>query len=58
LSYDKLEINEGGLASIAYESLQMESDLMRIADIKEKLLEYCKMDTLAMEKILEQLNKI
>jgi hypothetical protein len=58
LSYDELEINEGGLASIAYESLQMETDLMRIADIKEKLLEYCKMDTLAMEKILEQLNKI
>ena len=58
LSYDKLKINEGGLASIAYESLQTETDLMRIADIKEKLLEYCKMDTLAMEKILEQLNKI
>ena len=58
LSYDELEINEGGLASIAYESLQAETDLMRIADIKEKLLEYCKMDTLAMVRILEKLNKI
>jgi len=58
LSYDKLEINEGGLASIAYESLQMETDLMRIADIKEKLLEYCKMDTLAMVKIFAKLELI
>ena len=58
LSYDKLEINEGGLASIAYESLQLETDLMRIADIKEKLLEYCKMDTLAMVKIFAKLELI
>jgi len=58
LSYDELEINEGGLASIAYESVQMESDLMRIADIKQQLLEYCKLDTLAMVRILEKLNKI
>jgi len=58
LSYDKLEINEGGLASIAYESLQMESDLMRIADIKQQLLEYCKLDTLAMVNILVKLELI
>jgi len=58
LSYDELEINEGGLASIAYESLQLETDLMRIADIKEKLLEYCKMDTLAMVKIFAKLELI
>ena len=55
LSYDKLEINEGGLASIAYESLQTETDLMRIAEIKQQLLEYCKLDTLGMVKILEAL---
>lgn len=55
LSYNNLEINEGGLASIAYESLQTETDMMKIAEIKNQLLEYCKLDTLAMVKILEKL---
>jgi len=58
LSYDDLEINEGGLASIAYESLQTETDLMFIAEIKQQLLEYCKLDTLGMVRILEKLENI
>jgi hypothetical protein len=58
LSYDNLEINEGGLASIAYESLRTETDLMFIAEIKQQLLEYCKMDTFGMVRILEKLEKI
>jgi hypothetical protein len=58
LSYDELEINEGGLASVAYESLQTETDLMFIAEIKAQLLEYCKLDTLAMVKILEKLEQL
>jgi len=58
LSYDNLEINEGGLASIAYESLQTETDLMFIAEIKQQLLAYCKLDTFGMVRILEKLEKI
>ena len=58
LSYDDLDINEGGLASIGYESLQTETDLMVIAEIKKQLLEYCKLDTLGMVKILEKLESI
>jgi len=58
LSYDELKINEGGLASIAYESLQTETDLMTIAEIKQQLLAYCKLDTLGMVKILEQLENL
>jgi len=58
LSYDKLEINEGGLASIAFESLWNETDLMIIAETKNQLLEYCKLDTLAMVRILEKLENI
>ena len=58
LSYDELEINEGGLASIAYESLQTETDLMFIAEIKQQLLEYCKLDTLGMVRILEKLEEL
>jgi hypothetical protein len=58
LSYDNLVFNDGGLASIAYESLQTETDLMFIAEIKQQLLEYCKMDTWGMVRILEELEKI
>jgi len=58
LSYDELEINEGGLASIAYESLQTETDLMFIAEIKQQLLVYFKLDSLGMLKILERLELI
>ncbi len=58
LSYDELEIKEGGLASIAFESLWNETDLMIIAETKEQLLEYCKLDTLAMVRILEKLRNI
>ncbi len=58
LSYDELEINEGGLASITFESLQTETDMMIIAETRKQLLEYCKLDTLAMVKILEKLEKI
>ena len=58
LSYDNLEINEGGLASIAYESLQTETDLMFIAEIKQQLLEYCKLDTLGMVRILEKIETL
>lgn len=55
LNYDDLEINEGGLASIAFESLWNETDLMIIAETKKQLLEYCKLDTLATVRILEKL---
>ena len=58
LSYDELKINEGGLASITFESLQTETDMMIIAETREQLLEYCKLDTLAMVRILEKLEKI
>ena len=58
LSYDELEINEGSLASIAYESLQTETDLMVMAEVKRQLLAYCKMDTIGMVKILEQLDNL
>jgi hypothetical protein len=58
LSYENLEINEGGLASVAFESLYYETDLMRIADIRNSLLEYCKLDTFAMVSILEKLESL
>lgn len=58
LSYENLEINEGGLASTEYESLYYETDLMKIAETRNNLLQYCKMDTYAMVKILEKLESL
>jgi hypothetical protein len=58
LSYDDLKINEGGLATIAYESLQTETDMIKIAETRKQLLEYCKLDTFAMVKIVERLESL
>lgn len=58
LSYEDLEINEGGLASIAFENLFYESDFIRINEIRQNLLEYCKMDTYAMVRLLEKLESL
>jgi hypothetical protein len=58
LSYDELEINEGGLASIAFENLFTETDMIKITETREQLLDYCKLDTLAMVKILEKLESL
>ncbi len=41
----------------AFEQLQRETDLLKIIDIREQLFAYCKMDTLAMVKIFEVLEK-
>ena len=58
LSYENLEINEGGLASVAFESLYYESNFIKIDEIRQNLLEYCKMDTYAMVKLLEKLESL
>lgn len=58
LSYKDLGINEGGLASIAFESLYYETDMFKISEIRNNLLEYCKLDTFAMVKLLEKLESL
>lgn len=55
LSYAGLKISSGSIAMIAFEKLQTESDMFKIIETREALLEYCKMDTLAMVKIFEVL---
>ena len=55
LSYSGLEIQEGGAASLAYEGLYFDHDHQSIKKTREELLEYCKLDTLAMVKLLEVL---
>ncbi len=58
LNYSNLPINEGGLASLTFESLYDEKSQEVITEKRKQLIEYCKMDTLAMVKILEKLEGI
>ena len=57
LNYDHLKINAGAMAMATFELLQNETDLFKIAESRDALKEYCKMDTLAMVKMLEVLEK-
>ena len=58
LSYEELNIQEGNSAMIAFESLFNETDEVKKNKIRNDLLEYCKMDTLAMVKILDRLRLV
>jgi hypothetical protein len=55
LRYDDLSINNGTDASAAFYNLQHETDAAKMKAIREALLEYCGLDTLAMVKVLERL---
>lgn len=57
LSYSFLEIQEGGTASLVYSQLRDQDSDTQIVQRKQ-LLDYCKLDTLAMIKILQVLQKI
>lgn len=57
LGFSGLKISSGSIAMIAFENLQKEMDMFKIIEIREQLLAYCKMDTLAMVKIFEILEK-
>lgn len=58
LSYSNLNISDGGMAMNAYKGLEQMTDQNEITKTRNDLLEYCKLDTLAMVKILEKLNQI
>lgn len=55
LSYDNMEISDGGMASSAWLNLWELEDASEIERIRNALLEYCKLDTLGMVRILERL---
>ena len=58
LSYNDLEINEGGNASNTFLSMVNGTFKGNELQARKSLLEYCKMDTFAMVKIVEKLNEI
>ncbi|MBW6461211.1 MAG: DUF2779 domain-containing protein [Bacteroidales bacterium] len=55
LSYSDLEIQEGGSASLTYESLYDDPDPESIAKKRDDLLKYCELDTMGMVRILKLL---
>ena len=57
LSYTNLKISSGSIAMVAFEHLQTETDIFKIIETRENLLEYCQLDTLSMVKIFEILEK-
>ena len=58
LSYKKLAITDGGMASAIYEQLPKVTGPKTVAQTRKDLLDYCKMDTLAMVEVLEVLKKV
>jgi len=59
LSYDELEIADGGAAMEAYHQMCAAKDNPEaLGQIRDNLLEYCKLDTLAMVRILDALGKL
>ena len=58
LSYNDLEIKEGGTASNTFLSMVNGTFEGDAEETRRQLLEYCKLDTFAMVKILEKLLKV
>jgi hypothetical protein len=56
-SYQNLAISDGGSASHSFMSMFKEKDLEKIKTTRDNLLEYCKLDTLAMLEILNVLRR-
>ncbi|MCW9096663.1 MAG: DUF2779 domain-containing protein, partial [Ignavibacteriaceae bacterium] len=56
MNYKEMEISDGGMASSAWFNMWALEDLKETEKIRKALLEYCKMDTLAMVSILDKLN--
>lgn len=58
LTYNGMDISEGGEASRLYAALPFMEDKQEVKKIRKALLEYCKLDTLAMVRVLGKLRGI
>ena len=61
--YDELAINHGGIATVIYAKMMKSTksdviDGLTVDEIKKSLLEYCKLDTLALVEIHHALKKM
>ena len=55
LKYEGMDISDGGMAANAWMRLWEIEDSAKINKIRNALLDYCKLDTLGMVRILEKL---
>jgi len=58
LSYEGLAIADGGMAMLAWHEMNASDDPRRIAEIRRDLRAYCRLDTLAMVRILAELYRL
>ncbi len=58
MTYSNLEIQDGGMAMNAYQNLMEIRDMEEAAKLRQAMLDYCRLDTLAMVKILEKLKEM
>lgn len=58
LSYEGMEISDGEMAMLAYKKMCESTDPSEIEGIRKALLEYCRLDTLGMVKIVERLKEV
>jgi hypothetical protein len=58
LSYDNLNISEGGTASNTFAAMLIGEFVGDVEQTRRDLLDYCKLDTLAMVEILEKLKEV
>ena len=58
LSYKSLNIQDGGMAMDTFANLHLLEDISLLPQIRQDLLAYCKLDTLAMVRIWEKLQEI
>ena len=58
LSYNNLDIKEGGAASNTFLSMVNGTFKGDLEEIRRQLLEYCKLDTFAMVRILDKLRQV
>ncbi|MDA8429376.1 MAG: DUF2779 domain-containing protein [Geobacteraceae bacterium] len=58
LTYDGLEIADGGAAMDAWHIMNSANDSVELARVRTALWEYCKLDTLAMVRILEKMGTL
>jgi hypothetical protein len=58
LDYKKLNIQHGAMAMDTFANLHQIEDPIQVKSIRKDLLAYCRLDTLAMVRIYEKLNKL
>ena len=58
IGYQGLSIQEGGSASDTFATLHLVEDPKDVENIRQDLLAYCRMDTLALVKIMDRLREV